>query len=548
MNPWLLRLVPVLLLLGWDWLRAAEEETPRPNIVLIMADDLGFSDIGCYGGEIKTPNLNQMATNGVRFTQFYNTARCCPTRAALMTGLYPHQAGVGLMTQATPAPGYQGQLNRQCVTIAEVLQGAGYSTYMAGKWHLVRDGDKNGNGTKAAWPMQRGFQRYFGTIDGAGNYFAPPTLIRDNTLVPAATLPKDFYYTTALGQNAAQFIREHAADVTRKKSPFFLYLAYTAPHWPLHAPEAQIAKYRGTYLKGWDKLRQERHTRQLAMKLVDARWPLSPRHPDAPAWESLSEGQRKEMDERMAIYAAMVDMMDQSIGLVMGEVEKLGLKGNTLTVFLADNGGCDESGLFGFERNAGSKLGTAASFASYGLCWANASNTPFRFFKKDHHEGGIASPLIVQWPARLTAAGELRDQPGHVIDLMPTCVEVARAKYPKTFGGQNIVPMEGRSLMPALEDHPIDREAIYWEHVGNRGVRAGDWKLVSNVRFGKGVWELYNLAADRTEQLNLAGQRPDKVQELEALWTAWAKRAQVLPKPAGGAPKAGSKKAAAKAK
>lgn len=517
-------------------LPAEDAPVARPNIVLIMADDLGFSDIGCYGGEIRTPHLNQMATNGLRFTQFYNTARCCPTRAALMTGLYPHQAGVGLMTQRTAQPGYQGQLHRQCVTMAEVLRGSGYSTYMAGKWHLVREGDMDGNRTKDAWPMQRGFQRFYGTIAGGGNYFGPNTLVKDNALVAAASLPKDYYYTTALGEQAAGFIREHHDDPARTKTPFFLYLAFTAPHWPLHAPEVQVAKYRGSYRQGWDKLREARYKRQIAMKLVDARWPLSPRHPAAPAWESLPEARRKEMDERMAIYAAMVDVMDQAVGRVLAELERTGLRGNSLVVFLADNGGCDETGLFGFERNPGARLGTAESFASYGACWANASNTPFRYFKKDHHEGGIASPLIVQWPARVEAGGQLREQPGHVIDLMPTLVEAANATYPAKFQGQDIIPMEGRSLMPAFEDHPVDRDALYWEHVGNRGVRSGDWKLVSNVRHDKGAWELYNMAADRTEQVNLIDQRPDKAREMEAMWAAWAKRTRVLPKPANSPP------------
>ena len=521
------RLLSVLLC--WASLAMAAAGPPRPNIILIMADDMGFSDIGCYGGEIQTPNLDRLAEYGLRYTQFYNTARCCPTRASLMTGLYAHQAGMGAMTAPTSLRGYQGHLNRNCVTIAEVLKTAGYATFMSGKWHLTENKNKVATGSKHNWPRQRGFDRFFGTIAGAGSFYTPNTLTLDNQSI--TEFPKDFYYTTAIGQYGAKFIRDHGTG--DNDQPFFLYVPFTAPHWPLHALEKDIKKYRGKYMKGWDKIREERHARQLKMGLVDQRWPISARHERAPAWDTVDNAKRKEMDERMAIYAAMIDSMDQAIGTILKAVADVKQTENTLVLFLADNGGCDESGLYGFERKKGGKLGTDSSFASYGLCWANASNTPFQFFKKDNHEGGIASPLIVHWPEGIDKGryGELRHQPAHVIDIMATALELTGAQYPKRFRGHDIVPLEGRSLVTTLEDKPIDRKALYWEHVGNRAVRSGDWKLVANTRFRKQQWELYNLRADRTETLNLIDQQKNKAKELEALWQAWATRAHVLPKP-----------------
>lgn len=532
-NQSMARLLSVLLC--WAGLVMADDGSPRPNIILIMADDMGFSDIGCYGGEIQTPNLDRLAEHGLRYTQFYNTARCCPTRASLMSGLYAHQTGMGAMTQPTPLRGYQGHIGRNCVTIAEVLKSAGYATFMSGKWHLTTNANKLATGSKQNWPRQRGFDRFFGTIAGAGSFYTPTTLTLDNH--PITEFPKDFYYTSAIGEYGAKFIREHGAG--ESDQPFFLYVPFTAPHWPLHALEKDIKKYRGKYLKGWDALRAERHARQLKMGLVDQRWPISDRHERAPAWDTLDKAQRKEMDERMAIYAAMIDSMDQAIGTILKAVADVKQTENTLVLFLADNGGCDESGLFGFERKKGGQLGTDSSFASYGLCWANASNTPFQFFKKDNHEGGIASPLVVHWPEGIDKEhyGKLRHQSAHVIDIMATAVELAGAEYPKRFRGHDIVPLEGRSLVPTLEDKPLDRQALYWEHVGNRAVRSGDWKLVANTRFRKQQWELYNLRTDRTETVNLIDQREDKAQELEAMWQAWAARAHVLPKPGRKKPK-----------
>jgi arylsulfatase len=507
----------------------------RPNVVLMMADDMGYSDIGCYGGEIATPNLNRLAEGGLRFTQFYNTARCCPTRAALMTGLYQHQAGVGHMTADKGFDAYRGDLNTRCVTIAEVLRPAGYGTYMSGKWHVTKH--TKPEGPKFNWPLQRGYSRYFGTISGAGSYWTPATLTDDNTQIEPPA--EGFYYTNAIADHAATFIADH--HQSRPDDPLFIYVPFTSPHWPLHAPRKDVERYLGKYSKGWDALRAERHERMIAMGIVDASWPLTPRDEAATAWDQLDAEKKKEMDLRMAVYAAQIDVMDQGIGRIVAALEKTGRLENTLIFFLADNGGCAEGGPWGFERKEGGLIGEDNSFASYGLSWANASNTPFRLYKHWVHEGGISTPLIVHWPAGFTARGEFRRQSGHLIDIMATCVDVSGAKYPETFNGNPILPMEGKSLAPAFRDEPIQREAIYWEHEGNRAVRRGKWKLVSKH---PGGWELYDIEADRTELNDLAEKHPDVVAELSTLWEAWAARCGVQPWPVGGGKpkkKAGSK-------
>jgi arylsulfatase len=394
----------------------------RPNIVLIMADDMGFSDIGCYGGEIRTPHLDRLAKNGLRFTQLYNTSRCCPTRASLMTGLYPHQAGMGWMTvRDLGREGYRGALNRTCVTVAEVLRDADYGTYMSGKWHLVLD--KNWDGPKHNWPRQRGFDRFFGTISGAGSFWTPQTLTRDNERIEA---PKDgFFYTDAINDHGVRFIEGHVARTPKR--PFFLYVAHTAPHWPLHAKKADIARYRGRYRSGWDALREERRARMIELGIIEGSATLTERDVSAKAWKDLGEKRRDDMDLRMATYAAQIDCMDQGIGRIVSTLEKTGQLANTLILFLADNGGCAEGGIWGFDRNPNGVIGEDSSFSSYGLSWANASNTPFREYKHWVHEGGIATPFIVHWPAGFDARGELRKQPAHVIDILATCIDAAGA-------------------------------------------------------------------------------------------------------------------------
>ena len=526
-----------------------------PNIVLIMADDMGYSDIGCYGGEIRTPNLDGLAAGGLRFTQFYNTARCCPTRASLMTGLYQHQAGIGHMMSDNGYDGYRGDLNNRCVTIAEVLKEAGYSTYMSGKWHVTKH--RGPDGPKYNWPCQRGFDRFFGTIHGAGSYYDPCSLTRDNTQIPPDS--DNFYYTNAISDNATKFIKEHKSRSGDK--PFFMYVAYTSPHWPMHALPEDIARYKGRYDKGWDALRAERHKRMIKMGIVESKWKITERDSQVPPWEQAKN--KKWYARRMEVYAAMVDRMDQGIGRIISELKKTGSYDNTLIFFLADNGGCaEEYGSRGpikpdpskevvlkpmdkneLQRDMQPKVtrdgrpvrtgegvmpGPADTYIAYGRPWANASNTPFRLYKHWVHEGGISTPLIVYWPARIKAHGKLRHQPGHLVDIMATCVDVADTKYPLEYKGHKITPAEGRSLVPAFDNKPIEREALYWEHEGNRAVRKGKWKLVSKH---PGGWELYDLEADRTELNNLAQKYPQKVGELKALYESWATRCGVQPWP-----------------
>jgi arylsulfatase len=482
---------------------------PRPNVVLIMADDMGFSDLGCYGSEIATPNLDKLAASGLRFTQFYNTARCCPTRATLLTGLYSHQAGIGHMVENRNQPGYQGYLNDRCVTIGEAMRLAGYQTGISGKWHVGEN--------RPHWPVDRGFDKSYSLISGATNYFRLEPgrqLARgDQSIKP----DENWYITDAITENAVSFL----GDFRKPEKPFFLYVAYTSPHWPLHAHPADIAKYRGKYQDGWDALRKKRHARMIELGLVDAKWPLTPRDPSVPAWEKAAN--HDDWDLRMAVYAAQIDRMDQGIGKVVAKLKDLGIDKNTLVMFLSDNGGCAEI----IDRGKpGVPAGSADSFFSYGVGWANASNTPFRLYKHWVHEGGISTPLIAHWPAVIEKPG-LTSQPGHLIDLMATCIDAAGGEYPKTYQGRTITPLEGKSLRPIFEGKTrAGHDAIFWEHEGNRAVRQGKWKLVA--RF-KGAWELYDLEADRTEMTNLAEKQPEKVKELAEKYEAWAKRAQVLP-------------------
>jgi arylsulfatase len=527
----------------------------RPNIIVILSDDMGFSDLGCYGGELNTPNLNRLADNGVRFTQFYNTARCCPTRACLLSGLYPHQAGIGHMTEDRGLDGYRGDLNRHCVTIAEALRPAGYRNYMVGKWHVTKFIEPQG--PKLNWPLQRGFDRYYGTIVGGGTFYDPACLTRDNTMVTTATdaeyQPEQYYYTHALSHHARRYVSEHKRD--HADQPFFMYLAYTAAHWPMHALEADIARQKGKYDAGYDAIRQARFAKAQKLGLIDSNWNLSPTQSD---WSKVPD---RDWETRcMEVYAAMVEAMDRGIGELVEELRKNNQLDNTLILFMQDNGGCaeavgrqgdmtrgDEPTLplipanlilttviptqtrDGWPMLKGRKAmpGPRDTYIAYGQAWANVSNTPFREYKHWVHEGGISTPLIAHWPKSIKSKGELRRQPGHLIDIMATCVDVAGATYPTEHDGEKITPMEGRSLVPVFADRPIERDAIYWEHEGNRAIRVADWKLVA--KGPAAAWELYDLGADRTEMHNLAKDHPDRVQELAAKWEAWARRAQVLP-------------------
>lgn len=539
--------------------RASAAPPRRPNILVILSDDMGYSDLGCYGSEIHTPNLDRLAANGLRFTQFYNTARCCPTRASLLTGLYSHQAGVGHMTQDRGADGYRGDLNRSCVTLAEALKPAGYSTYAVGKWHVTKF--TKPEGPKDNWPLQRGFDHYYGTIAGGGSYWDPLALTRDNTMISPFTDPEyrpkqRYYYTDAIADNAVRYLND--PQRARAGQPFFMYVAFTAAHWPMNAPEEEIAKYRGHYDGGYEPVRRARYERLKKLGLIDPRWPLSP---TAGAWDRVTN---KAWEARcMEVYAAMVDRMDQGIGRIVEALRASGQLDNTLLLFLQDNGGCAEdtgrkaTGDYATRpekppfavmradelqttlipkqtrdgypviQGPGAMPGPDGTFIAYGQGWANVSNTPFREYKHWVHEGGISTPLIAHWPARIRRHGELERQPGHLVDLMTTCMDISGATYPREYQGHAITPMEGRSLVPAFDGKPIRREAIFWEHEGNRAVRVADWKLVAKGE--KGAWELYDLAADRTELHDLAAQQPERVKQMAATWQAWAERAHVFP-------------------
>lgn len=498
----------------------------KPNIIVMLVDDMGFSDIGCYGSEIPTPNIDRLAAGGVKFTQFYNTARCCPTRAALMTGLYSHQAGMGWMTPdfGPQFPGFRGRLLEDRITLPEVLKPAGYFTAMTGKWHLGQ-GDN---------PPAKRFDRSLQATAG-GFYYPKPGGNSDPRLIlngrPQGTnssdLPPTWYSTDLWTDFGLRFIDEALAA----KKPFFLYLAHNAPHFPLQADPQDIARFRGKYKAGWDALSAARHRRQLDLGLIDKTWRKAPRPEGVKAWDALSEAEQDHFDQLMAIYAACVWRIDRSVGTLVDGLKKRGVFDNTLILFMSDNGGNAEGGVNGTARGPG-ELGSVNSTVFCGESWAWMQNTPFRKFKHYTLEGGIATPLIAHWPAGVTARGEWRTEPAHLVDIMATCLDVAGAKYPAEYNGRALPGIEGVSLRPAFENRPTDRrQPIFWEHEGHAAIRAGDWKL---YRAGHDApWQLYDLKADRTEQSNLATAHPDTVKSLAAQWDAWAERANVKPWPEG---------------
>ncbi|ADY54260.1 sulfatase [Pseudopedobacter saltans DSM 12145] len=497
----------------------------KPNIIIILADDMGYSDIGCFGSDVQTPNLDEMASKGLKMANFYNASRCCPSRASLLTGLYAHQAGVGDMVNARPYPAYQGYLNKTSVTIAEVLQKNGYNTIMGGKWHVGQN--------KENWPLQRGFDKYFGLIDGANSYFENRPYRPNQKLTIALgneefTPGANYYSTDAYTDYALRFIEE----TKNNNKPFFLYLAYQAPHWPLHALPEDIKKYKGKFARGWEVLREQRYKKQVQLGVIDPKIKLSPMDKDLRKWDSLTSKEKEAWDEKMAVYYAMIDRMDQNIGKVRKKVKELGEEDNTIFMFLSDNGGSNETitntGYTEEIRAANFKPASdPTSFTAYGVEGANVSNTPFRYFKHWEYEGGTATPFIAYGPG-LVKSGQLSKQPAHIIDLMATCLDLAGAVYPKTYKGNTITPTEGISLVPLFQQKKWKgHEALYFEHEGNRAVRQGEWKLVSEYPQNK--WELYNLNEDRTELHNLAEKNPNKVNELEKLYLKWADRAGVIP-------------------
>ncbi len=512
---------------------------------------MGWSDLGCFGGEVETPNIDALANGGVRFTNFYNTGRCCPTRAALLTGVYPHQAGLGRMTFRTDAPGYQGELGRNVVTIAEVLKAAGYQTGMVGKWHLSLTEERGEHmrhlnnqeiyetfADPATYPVGRGFDEHYGVIWGVVNFFDPFSLV--DGVEPIREVPDDFYLTDALSDRAVDMVGRFA----EQEEPFFLYLAHCAPHWPLHALPEDIAKYEEVYHVPWRELREARYQRQLEMGLLDANTaPLSQQEGGTPWVEHPHQDWEA---RRMACHAAMIDRVDQGVGRLVARLRETGELDNTLILVLSDNGASrEEPGNPGFDRvsqtREGEEIvyyggdshrdilpGSETTYAGIGPRWANLANTPFRQFKATQYEGGIRTPLIVHWPGGSGMdPGSITTQPGHVIDIMATCVDVAGAEYPAENAGHEILPMEGQSLWEALHGaHPP--RTLYFEHFGARAIRDGDWKLVSPPT---GDWELYDLATDATETTNLAESHAGEVERLSTMWQAWAERCLVFPRP-----------------
>ncbi len=488
-----LALVGCWCLIAGHTLQAAPE---RPNIVLIMADDLGFADLGCYGSEIQTPHLDGLAQNGLRFNHFYNTAKCHSSRVSLLTGLYCDQAGGASLSRGA--------------TIAEVLSQAGYFTAMSGKWHLTKQ------------PTDFGFDRYWGHLSGATNFFEGDDTFRLNGkpwTVPATLNGRPFYTTDAITDFALDFM----AEATETEQPFLLYAAFNAPHYPLQAPEAAVKKYDGVYDAGWDRLRRERHQRQIAGGLVPPKWQLSPRPEHVPAWDSLSAEEQQWEADRMEVFAAMVDVLDTNIGRIVAFLEEKQILDNTLILFCSDNGACP------FERTRGRYLKPwdPKSYWTYDASWSVMGNTPFRLYKQNQHEGGISSPLIAHWPKGITAqSGSITAEPGHLIDFMATFIDVGNGSYPKRVGDRVMDPLQGKSLAPIFAgQEPDGHEQLYFHFSTDRALRQGKWKLVS-AKLGR--WELYDMEEDRTETRDLAAQYPERVQDMAREWFRLARDVERL--------------------
>jgi arylsulfatase len=514
-----------------------------PNIILILVDDMGWSSIGCYGGLVETPNIDALAEKGVRFNQFYNGARCCPTRATLMSGLHPHQVGVGHMTLPIkgvehPKPGesdfdvkvkswerrsypreYQGWLDTEIPTVPEMLKTAGYGTYMSGKWHL-------NNENSETWPVQRGFDRFYGHFSGTSGYFQTYSLHRQNS--PVKEEGNRFYLTDALGTEAIEYLSEH--DEQKDNVPFFLYLAFNAPHFPLQSMPEDFQKYRGRFKAGWDILRKEKLERQKEMGIVPKNTRLSKRPDDIPAWDSLNSKQQNEMDAIMATYAAMVDRVDQNIGKLVDHLKATDEFQNTIIFFLSDNGAEAESRALGRFRMAelgryGDGENRGRPWAKYGKAWANFSNTPCRYYKHYTHQGGVQTPLIAHWPKGIPARqnGRILSQNSYLPDLVETCIEMAGAVRPANWHGKPVPEAEGVSLMNTIrgEVSPVHTKPIMIEHEGNCMVRLGKWKLLRS--YGQ-PWELYDIETDFSETQNLIAENQEVANHLKRAYAEWAER------------------------
>lgn len=532
------------------------QKDSRPNIIVVLVDDMGYSDLGCYGGEVQTPNIDGLANNGLRFSQFYNAGRSCPTRASLLTGVYQHQAGIGRMTFNDKLPGYKGTLGSDVVTVAEVLKGAGYNTGMIGKWHVAETPLRPDQrewlahqvkhptfADKANYPTHRGFNDYYGIIYGVADYFDPFSLVDGET--PVESVPKDYYITNVFSDSAVSYVTRYS----KEKKPFFLYLSYTAPHWPLHALSEDIVKYENRYTEGWDAIREERYQRMKKLGIFGKadKFLTSPAHT-----QDWKDNPTQAFDARaMAVHAAMIDRVDQGIGQLIETLKKNGQYENTLILFMSDNGASNERcEMYSpgdndrpdmtrdgrpiiYPKNKEVMPGTETTFASIGKDWANVANTPFRFWKAKMYEGGICTPMIAHWPKGIKKnKSGVTPEMGHVMDIMATCIDLAKAKYPTDYNGNTIIPMEGKSLVPVFKKGKREgHDYIGFEHFGEKAFRSNDgWKIIKPSG-NKTQWQLYNLATDRTELNDLSAQFPEKVKEMEKLYNEWAKRCLVVPAP-----------------
>lgn len=519
-RPGLLGLAALWPLLA-SWPALATEPGKRPSILIIVADDMGFSDAGCYGGEIETPNLNRLAENGLRFTQFYNSARCWPSRACILTGYYAQ--AVRRDNLPGVASGTGGARPKWAQLLPQHLKPLGYRSYHSGKWHV--DGLR----------LAGGFDHSY-SLEDHNRYFSPRDHFEDDARLPAVDPGSAYYATTFIADHAIKCLKEHAEKYAQQ--PFFQYLAFTSPHFPLHALPEDIAKYRDRYKEGWDAIREQRRKRLMDLGIVAG--PLSPRDPvtipswnlkeealrkrigpgeagHAVAWSDLAEEQKAFQTAKMSIHAAMIDRMDREIGRVLDQVKAMGALENTLILFVSDNGASAEQIIRGDAHDPAAPPGSAKTFLCLGPGWSTAANTPLRLHKSWVHEGGICTPLIAHWPAGIAGRGALRHNPGHLVDIVPTVLELAGGQWPQTLDGLAVPPPHGRSLVPAFaQDGTVKHDYFWWYHSGNRAIRVGDWKLVAA---GKEPWELYDLGKDRCEMENLAAQQPNRVRELEQEWT-----------------------------
>jgi arylsulfatase len=540
------------LVLGLSGLVASAAQSAKPNVLVILADDMGYSDLGCYGSEIQTPNLDTLSKGGLRFTQFYNTARCWPTRGAIMTGYYAQQ----IRRDSVPGivSGGQGTRPEWARLVPDMLKPLGYRAYHSGKWHI--DGKQ----------LAGGFDHSY-SIEDHNHFFNPKNHTEDDEKLPPIKPDSGFYVTTHIADHAIKCLKEHSEKYSNR--PFFHYLCFTSPHFPLQALPEDIARYKELYRKGWDVVRQERWQHMKQMGIINHDLPaleanvgppyhfptdlakLGPGETNRPApWRELSDGQREFQANKMAIHAAMIDRMDREIGRVLGQLRQMNALDNTLILFLSDNGASAEIMVRGDGHDLQAPMGSAATFLCLGPGWSSAANTPLRRHKTWVHEGGISTSLVVHWPKGISARGELRHNPGHLIDIVPTILEVAGAKPLETWAGKPVPPLPGKSLVPAFaRDGAVSHDYLWWQHEGNRALRMGDWKVVAAGT--NASWELYNLAKDRGEANDLAAKNPEKLKQLADQWEKSSQEIYALAKrdlsPEDLKPKAGKKKGQKKA-